>query len=627
MQKIFSTTILFSFIFIFFLSCSSRSVVLDSNIVLDFESKSYTDSTVAACDGELVKSTFFSGESCLSLPEKKQRLKLEVSLKSKNIYKISCWKQGDVRIKSNLKHNGENVDLKEKLSYIKKKGWEKIELIINTAWWDTTAYAVVVFENIGSGQAFVDDVVVEKIKGDKPDYSFEIKNKDIERLLAFRNNAFHSPYIKAKNKQKIKAELNDKPVKFKLKGDWTDHITSGIWSFKTYGEEPITGDSKTLTFQNVKTRNLLKEWVFINLCKTAGIITPNYEIVTVSVNNGTPYVCALEENFSDNFIQRKRGYSAPVLRLYEDFLFPHWVYGWGNKNVVLPEINHSYIYCFDTKKYSEEGFKNKFNEHAEKLRQFIKNDSILHLIDQEKWAEFLAIQALTKSYHNLTWHNTRWFVNDKGLIEPVAYDGNTQNGEAEHWFGGLYGDLNRYMKTGSTVAINFNNKLFMSEEFMKLYKSKLELYSNEDFLKEKLSLFSDKMEKSLKKIQLYYDYVYTTDYLFVSANKLKKELKNIDNSNWIGKEHIFNVDFKVGDAPLNKLYAENLIRGYINGKKLRIVNGTSEEVSFFDTEKQNAFTIGPNDEITIDYSKDAKWFFEVESKKLKLEMVAWMPLK
>ena len=167
----------------------------------------------------------------------------------------------------------------------------------------------------------------------------------------------------------------------------------------------------------------------------------------------------------------------------------------------------------------------------------------------------------------------------------------------------------------------------MSEEFMKLYKSKLELYSNEDFLKEKLSLFSDKMEKSLKKIQLYYDYEYTTDYLFLSANKLKKELKNIDNSNWIGKEHIFNIDFKVGDAPLNKLYAENLIRGYIIGKNLRIVNGTSEEVSFFDTEKQNAFTIGPNDEITIDYSKDAKWFFEVESQKLKLEMVAWMPLK
>ena len=75
MQKIFSTTILFSFIFIFFLSCSSRNVVLDSNIVLDFESKSYTDSTVAACDGELVKSTFFSGESCLSLPEKKTAFK------------------------------------------------------------------------------------------------------------------------------------------------------------------------------------------------------------------------------------------------------------------------------------------------------------------------------------------------------------------------------------------------------------------------------------------------------------------------------------------------------------------------------------------------------------------------
>ena len=69
-------------------------------------------------------------------------------------------------------------------------------------------------------------------------------------------------------------------------------------------------------------------------------------IVSVAINGGTPYVCALEEAFSNDFIFRKRGYSAPVLRLYEDFLFPHWVYGWKHKEVKIPEINHSYIYCF-----------------------------------------------------------------------------------------------------------------------------------------------------------------------------------------------------------------------------------------------------------------------------------------
>ena len=616
-----------SLLFISFLSCSSRPIKVDSNFILDFESVSFTDSVSTSHNGEHTQNQFYKGKSSLSLPEKKKKLKFDIKLEPKKIYKVSCWKKGNVKISSTIESESYNIALKEHLGYQNKNGWDKIELLINTSWWTTSVNAIINIENIGKDSAFIDEVMVENVLGNVTDFSFTVKNKNIDKLIGYRNNAVHSPYIKSKNKQKINAELNNEEVKFKLKGDWTDHINTGIWSFKTYGKTPIVGDLKTLTFQNVKTRNFLKEWTFINLCKAAGIITPNYEIVTVSINGGTGYVCALEENFSDNFIYRKRGYSAPVLRLYEDFLFPHWVYGWGHEKVTLPEINHSYIYCFDTKKYSKVEFKKEFDEDALKLKQFITEDSIIHLVDQEKWAEFLAIQALTKSYHNLTWHNTRWFVNDKGLIEPVAYDGNTQNGETEHWFGGLYGDLNRYLSTGSTVAVNFNNKLFMNAEFMKLYKTKLALYSDKVFLKERLSSFSKEMEKSLKKIKVYYDYDYDTDYLFKSAEKLKKALNNIDNSNWFGKEYIFNVDFKSGNAPLNKIYAKNLIRGYIIGEKLRLINGVSKQITISNKTNEVTHLVDSNDEITIDYNKGDKWYIQVESDLVKIPILSWTPLK
>jgi len=614
-------------LFITLSSCISKATEIDSVFILDFESNSITEKQFFSYTGEPTQKEFHKGNGAFVFPNKGNDINLNFNFKPKKIYKVSCWTKGNVTINCTIKYLNEKIRIKENLSYKKEKGWEKIELLVNTAWWDTSLSALINVKNTGKKEAFIDDLIIEEILGATSDYSFEINKKNVIKLVGFRNNAVHSPYIKAKNKRKIKAKLNRAPVIFKLKGDWTDHVKTGVWSFKMFGKKPIVNDLKTLTFQNVKTRNLMKEWTFIRLCKAAGIVTPKYDFVNVSINKGTAYICALEENFSDNFIYRKRGYSAPVLRLYEDFLFPHWVYGWGHKKVDIPEINHSYIYCFDTKKYSSDKFKKEFDNAASKLKQFIKEDSVIHLVDQEKWSEFLAIQALTKSYHNLTWHNTRWFVNKKGLIEPIAYDGNTENGKTEHWFGGLYGDLNRYLNSGSTVAVNFNNKLFMNAKFMALYKKKLDKYSNKLFLDERLASFSKEMEESLRKIQVYYDYNYSTDYLYASANKLKKSLKNLNNSKWYGKEHIFNIDFNTGKAPFNQLYAVNLIRGYTKNGNLLIINGTSEQIEIYKKNNKNPYFIDANGELTLKYLKDDKWVLEVEGNEIELPIVSWVPLK
>lgn len=605
--------------------CISQSTKIESKFELGFESESAVDSISKSNDGVISQQEFYVGKSSLSFKSKKEKLIVPFQLQAKKIYKVSFWKKGEVKLFVVLEDK-EKVKLKENLSYKSDKKWDKIELLVNTAWVDSTVNSKVIIENDSKEPCYVDHLVIEELKGGGADYSFKIKKKQAKKLIGYRNKAAYSPFIKTKFKKKVKAKLNGEPVKFKLKGDWTDHVWSGIWSFKTYGETEITKDLKTLTFQNAKTRNLLKEWTFIQLCNSAGIVTPTYEFVNVSINKGTPYVCALEEDFSNDFIKRKRGYSAPVLRLYEDFLFPHWVYGWGHEKVTIPEINHSFIYCFEDSKYSSGKYKKQFDSDAAKLKEFIKGDSIIHLIDIEKWSEFLAIQALTKSYHNLTWHNTRWFVNDKGLIEPVAYDGNTQDGEAEHWFGGVYGDLNRYLKNGASVAVNFNNKLFMSPLFMKSYKKKLELYSNEEFVWEKLKAIESEMESSLSKLQKYYDYDYTTDYLFASAKQLRKVLPKIDNTSWVGKEHVFNVDFKTGTAPLNEVYASNLIRGYYAAKNVAIVNGTAHQINVYTKGNKKQHTIEANSEVKIEYIRNEKWFVKVKGDEIEIPILPWMPL-
>ena len=153
------------------------------------------------------------------------------------------------------------------------------------------------------------------------------------------------------------------------------------------------------------------------------------------------------------------------------------------------------------------------------------------------------------------------------------------------------------------------------------------MYSDEVFLTGRLSIFSKEMEKSLKKIQVYYDYDYNTDYLFKSAKTLKKALNTIDNSNWFGKEHIFNVDFKSGNAPLNKTYAENLIRGYIRDGKLRIINGVAEQVTISNKTNDKTHMVAGNNELTIDYNKDDKWYIQVESDLIKMPILSWTSLK
>ena len=153
------------------------------------------------------------------------------------------------------------------------------------------------------------------------------------------------------------------------------------------------------------------------------------------------------------------------------------------------------------------------------------------------------------------------------------------------------------------------------------------MYSDEVFLTGRLSIFSKEMEKSLKKIQVYYDYDYNTDYLFKSAKTLKKALNTIDNSNWFGKEHIFNVDFKSGNAPLNKTYAKNLIRGYIRDRKLRIINGVAEQVTISNKTNDKTHMVAGNNELTIDYNKDDKWYIQVESDLIKMPILSWTSLK
>ncbi len=600
----------------------------DENLlIIDFENIESVDALTTRFKGSLVKHPCFSGNYSAKLADTYIPVEIKLKVVTKKIYKISYWRKGAANLHVVLKGKGGSVRFNESVGTKKKNGWDKIELLVNTVWCKDSSDLIIKIKQRKNKSTLIDDLRVEIVGEGKADYNFEMSNGSIDKVVKSRGGAYNSSYVLPEFKNKIKAKLNGDDVTIRLKGDWKDHISKGVWSFKTHSESSISKGAQTVTFQNVKTRNFLKEWVFMNLCKKADIVTPNYDVVTVSINNSSPYVCALEESFSDDFILRKTKFDAPVLRLYEDFLFPHWVKRWPDKTLYMPELENSYIYAYDGKKYKSKKYSPLFKNHANKLLQLIKNDSIINLIDIEKWAIFFAIQRLTKSYHNLAWHNTRWFVNEKGLIEPIAYDGNTLNEETERWFGeGKFGQLDAYIDRAPSVALSFMNKLFMNEAFTVAFKKQLEKYSDATFLKKELDELSPELITSQSKIGQFYDYNFTTDYLFKSAEKLRENIVKIDNSKWIGNEDVFNVSFSVGEIPKDEIYLKNLVRGYLSEGMITFVNGINEEVVIRRKTESEDFLIGANSSILVKNKLAEKWITVFEGNEIEIDVTPWIPL-
>ena len=97
----------------------------------------------------------------------------------------------------------------------------------------------------------------------------------------------------------------------------------------------------------------------------------------------------------------------------------------------LPVEQSARIVPFGASKLSEDPlFAERFAAGAALLEALHRGDQDLALlIDRDQWARFLAVVDLTGAYHNLIWHNLRFYADPvRGLLEPVAYDGHTEDG-------------------------------------------------------------------------------------------------------------------------------------------------------------------------------------------------------
>lgn len=352
-----------------------------------------------------------------------------------------------------------------------------------------------------------------------------LKQSNLWRLRLKREEALRRGVLITSNEDRVNATLHEGtstwPVTIRLKGDWTDHLKGGKWSFRvrTRRDTAYRGMS-VFSLQNPETRDFLNEWLFHKVLRQEDVLSPRYDFVQLSVNGSDLGIYALEEHFTKEMLESQGRREGPMLKFNEngmwearvealrDTLFPY---------LELPIYEAAQPEAFQTSRYlkpAENG-----GDSAQQVLQTALN--LLHqykhglapagqLFDLDQVARQYALTDLFHGHHSLVWHNRRFAYNPiLSRLEPVVYDAFA--GEIS----GLYlnGPFTGYASNGSTSYGRREDLLgtcyFAEGKFVKAYYRYLHRWSQPDFLAAIKSTYEaewEKREKFLRREFLGYTY-------------------------------------------------------------------------------------------------------------------------
>lgn len=230
--------------------------------------------------------------------------------------------------------------------------------------------------------------------------------------------------------------LNSKAinVKARLKGDHTDHLRGDRWSFRIKSEEPVLGHRK-FSVQNVSTRRYQLEWAFHRLLKHVGVIGLDYHFVHFDLNDSLNGIYAYESHFKNELLDSNHRVYGPILGFDES---SHWKASKFDQLHFL-QRDDSLMIRAKLKVYNKKWCaqnQNVLNEGLNKLAIFQSGKGqIDSLIDIKLWSKYITISELMGFFHNLRWHNLKFYYNpETRLLEPIGYDSGANFDLSYVWF-------------------------------------------------------------------------------------------------------------------------------------------------------------------------------------------------
>ncbi|MFT7589784.1 MAG: hypothetical protein ACI959_002004, partial [Limisphaerales bacterium] len=311
-------------------------------------------------------------------------------------------------------------------------------------------------------------------------------------------------------------------VKFRIKGDWSDHILGDQWSFrlKLSGRGRWNG-MKSFSIMRPEIRDYISEYVYHELLHSENVLAPRYSFGYVNINDKGTKLYAFEEHFRKELVESLGRREAPILKFEETELWNIRLTG-NAKLESLPIAESADIVPFTPSNLEEsETFKAQFITASGLLNALRQSDyPIENIIDVEAWAKFLAIVDLTEAYHSLIWHNLRFYYNPvTGLLEPVGYDGFNSEG-VFNWLGRDNVVLNNPWNAP------FLQRITNDSAFQVQHKFWLSKYTDPQFLDNFFSKLSSEIARYEGMIQYANsNYSYKKDNLYARAEMLRASLE------------------------------------------------------------------------------------------------------
>ncbi len=267
--------------------------------------------------------------------------------------------------------------------------------------------------------------------GATPKLEIFIDSLDLAQLDKLSKAAIATGVMGKETKQKfpcsIEFEGKRMSGELRFKGDWTDHLENGKWSFRIELKDGATVLGKTtFSIQHPATRGYGQEWLMHKLLAKHGVLSTHYSFLPVKINGTEFGLYAFEEHFDKQLLESQERREGVILKFDESLFWEaRKLEKTDSSKPYFPEFEASSVVTFKEKKILRSPeLKQQFhlgNRLCEMYRSL--NPNISDYLDVKRTAEYYAWLTLGNSTHGMTWHNQRWYVNPvSAKLEPIGYD-------------------------------------------------------------------------------------------------------------------------------------------------------------------------------------------------------------
>lgn len=414
-------------------------------------------------------------------------------------------------------------------------GWEQLQLQFYIPQTNPPGFTdVYVFSN-GKDTVYFDDLQISLL-GVFDEEDFEMPLLDIwldkeamEQLSLKRVQALSEGILETGPADRVRGKIRwtglEAPVtaRFRLKGDWLDHLEPGKWSFRVeLSGARFWNGMQAFSLQQPGTRHFLHEWVLHECWRQEDVLTTAYDFVQLRLNGERLGLYAVEEHFEKFLVERQGRREGPVMKLDETGFWDGMrhqmdIAGTTAHHIQLPssKAQHAAIEPFEAGRTAANQALADMASHAASLIEQFRSGQTppSQVFDIDKMARFYAIADIMGAEHSTTWHNLRFYYNPlSARLEPVGFDG----------YGAGPSARTSFLLQGEGQGPGLQELLFSDTLFLKSYIRHLYHYSSLEYLHAFFEgISAQRFPRQIALLREYPDY-YFQEHEFIQAILFKR---------------------------------------------------------------------------------------------------------